>query len=132
MTGGAAVAGVNRGRLGVGRRARRGAVIVIVVMMIGAAHLAVMGSVASMADDAHAAALRVETVRAFYAADGCVMASRRMLSGGLALPEKGSTVQFERATGVYMDVPPDDGEGELVIEGRSGTAVRRVRAVLSY
>ncbi|MBX3391652.1 MAG: hypothetical protein KF787_03290 [Phycisphaeraceae bacterium] len=126
-----AASGMGRGAAR-SRESPRGAVIVIVVMMIGATHLAVMGSVASMADDAHAAALRVETARAFYAADGCVMACRRMIVGGLALPSAGDTVSFERATGTYLDVPPDDGEGELVIEGRSGTALRRVRVMLSY
>lgn len=100
-------------------------------MLICVTHMAVMGAVSAMAEDSGVAAFRVQTVRAFYATDSCVMICRRMLSSGAYLPAEGEELSLEHATATYVDVPPADADGQLVIEGRSGQAIRRVKVLLT-
>ena len=47
---------------------RRGMGIAAVVVVLAALNLAVVGAVRATADDAYVGSLRVETIRAFYAA----------------------------------------------------------------
>ncbi|GMV27448.1 MAG: hypothetical protein AMXMBFR58_34790 [Phycisphaerae bacterium] len=112
-------------------RRGRGAAIVAVVVVIAALHLAVMGTLQSSTDDAQTAAFRIETTRAFYATDSCVMVCRRLLSSEVWTPAEGDEIDFGNATASYVDVPAEGEEGNLVIEGRSGDATRRVRALLT-
>ncbi len=111
---------------------RRGAVIIVVLIIIVVTHLAVMGAVTSLADDSQVAAFRVETTRAFYATDSAAMICRKMLSSGVYTPVTGETLAVGTSTVTYLDVPPKDAEGTLVLEGRNGSAVRRVKASLGH
>ncbi|MCC6427275.1 MAG: hypothetical protein IT435_10700 [Phycisphaerales bacterium] len=114
------------------RLLRRGGIIVVVLVIIAAAHLAVMGAIAPSPDDAQIAAFRVETSRAFYATDSCAMVCRKMLSSGVYTPKTGDTLTVGSSTASYLNVPPGDEDGDVIIEGRNGSAVRRIKVTLSH
>ncbi len=124
---------MNQPRAHTRRSTRRspGAVIVLVIVMLCAVHMAVMGSVSAMVDDASIAAFRIETVRAFYATDSACTVIRPLLSTDAFRPIPGDTIPFHRSTAQFVRVPSPGEDGELVIEGRSGSAVRRVKVLLT-
>lgn len=113
------------------RSFRPGAVIILVLVVICATHMAVMGSVAAMVDDASIAAFRIETIRAFYATDSACAVIRPLLSSDSYRPAAGDTIPLGRAAARFIKVPAPGEEGELVVEGASGSAVRRVKVLLT-
>lgn len=104
---------------------RRGAAAVIVVVILALTSLVVVTAVAGGEDDAQVAALRVETLRAFYAAEsGGVIVFKAIISGA-TLPSDGDEVTIGSQTIEFVRVPPT-GVGEVTIEGRAGLARRRL------
>ena len=97
------------------------AVILVVVAVLG---LAVVGSIGPLAQEADLATLRVETVRAFYAAESGVVVAIGTVNAGLDAPEQGSTIIIGPQSTTFVTIP--EGVGEMNIEGASGMALRRV------
>ncbi len=106
-------------------RQRRAAVLVAMVLVLALLHLLVVGSLAPGRSESELAALRVETIRAFYAAEaGALVVIRRTIDGGDPIAPGGS---LDLAGGRAVFVAwPADGIGEFSVEGRSGRAVRRL------
>lgn len=104
---------------------RRGvamATVLLVVMILG---LTVAASVIPMAQESDLAAVRVETLRAFYAAESGANIVLGSSYAGLALPEENDQIALGAQSIVFLQIPADT--GDLIIEGRSGLASRRIR-----
>jgi Tfp pilus assembly protein PilX len=106
--------------------ARKGIVLVVMVLMLVMVHLLVMGALAPTRDEAQLATLRIETLRAFYAAESAAMLTLRSAIDGVDQSSNvGEVVQLAGATAHLLQWP-QDGQGIVVLEGRSGGAARRV------
>ncbi|MEZ6243505.1 MAG: pilus assembly PilX N-terminal domain-containing protein [Phycisphaerales bacterium] len=107
------------------RRSRPGMAVVIIVVILALISLVMIAAVGGGQADAQASALRVETMRAFYAAEsGSVIVFKSVVDGD-TLPAEGSQVTLGAETVEFIAVPPS-GVGEVTVEGRSGFARRRV------
>jgi hypothetical protein len=110
----------------------RGSVMAVVLVVMSVLGLVVAGSVQPLAQEADLAAVRVETTRAFFAAESGVAVVIGMLNAGLEPPEAGTTTAMGRQAFRFIEVPQggaggDGGVvGDVVIEGVSGLATRRV------
>ena len=112
-------------RLGKGMRARRrGVVVLVLVLVLSLVNVALISGAAASSEDAHAGVLRVETVRAFYAAESGALVAAKGLTGGAAVPVQGSTINLAGYSIHFVQVREAD--GEAVVEGRSGFARRRL------
>lgn len=100
--------------------------VVLVVMSVLA--LVVAGTVQPLSQEADLAAVRVETARAFYAAESGVNVVIGLIHAGAEPPAAGTQTNFGPQTVRFVEVP--DGAGDLVIEGSSGLATRRVRLTI--
>lgn len=103
---------------------RRGVVIAVALLVVMVLGLAVSGSVQPLAQEADLASLRVETARAFYAADSGVVVYMAALNAGATPPASGQTVTL--GTSAFSYIQADNPDGLLTVEGRSGSASRRV------
>lgn len=91
-------------------------------------NLAVMNAVTGAGDDARIGALRLSTVRAFYAAESGVTASIRQMQVD---PESPLSGEYTLPNGEQVEIvtPFETGAGgDLVVEGRFGPALRRLEA----
>ncbi len=113
------------------KRVRRGAGIAVVVLLLAILNLAILGAVGASGDDLSLAALRVETTRAFYAAEGGGIIASRLVREGLSVPVVGSSLMLSNARITYVTVPATATPGTITIEGTSGDASRRISIVLS-
>jgi Tfp pilus assembly protein PilX len=101
--------------------------VLVLVVVLTLVNLAVISGVAGAGDDSQAAALRVETMRAFYAAEGAATVVSKSLISQATKPTAGSTVSVGGPTMHFVTVPT--GAGTIVVEGRAGFARRRVSLV---
>lgn len=101
---------------------RRGAVIAVVLVVVMILGLVVVGSVRSGGQEADLAALRVETARAFFAAESGAIVVMGLTNAGQ--PGPGHETDLGSQTIRFLQVPL--GEGEAVVEGVSGLATRRI------
>jgi len=104
---------------------RRGVAVVAVVILLAVVNLAVLAGLEAGADDASAAALRIETARAFYAADAGAIIVLRALSHGTAVPGAGTEIPLPSSSLMIVSAP-GSGAGDVEIQGTSGLATRRV------
>lgn len=105
-------------------RARRGVVVLVIVVVLAVLNIAIIGGVAASASDAQVGLLRVETSRAFYAAEGGATIVVKGLLGDITPPTDGSTLTLDGSEIEFVQVPSS--AGEIVVEGRSGFARRRL------
>lgn len=103
---------------------RRGAVIAVVLVVMMILGLVVVGSVRSGGQEADLAALRVETARAFFAAESGAIVVMGLTNAGQPMPGPGHETDLGSQTIRFLQVPL--GEGEAVVEGVSGLATRRI------
>ncbi len=104
---------------------RRAAILVAMVLVLAMVHLIVVGSLAPAQNEAELTALRVQTIRAFYAAEaGALVVIRKTLDNDDPIPE-GDTLDLAGGQVVFVTWPVD-GVGQCVVEGRSGRSVRRL------
>ncbi len=113
-----------------GDRARTGVALAVVIVVLAMLNLVVMGSVRPAGDEALMGAMRAETTRAFYAAESGAFIAVRAIVGGLEPPAVGSEQAIGSATVIYLDLPPSGDVGEIVVEGRSGEARRRLNLLV--
>lgn len=110
---------------------RRGVGVLAVVVMLAVIHLAVMGSVAASGEEAELGAMRLETARAFYAAESAGVVLVRLSGGRLALPSAGSEISLGVSTARLVSMPATGQPGDMVVIGTSGQAQRRVRITVT-
>ena len=107
---------------------RRGAVIAVVVLLLGVVNVTTLAILYGSADDASISVLRVETVRAFYAAESGAIAVAKLRENKAALPAANSQLVLPTATATYEQVPTSvQTTGTLIVRGNSGEAQRRIR-----
>ncbi|MEC9374453.1 MAG: hypothetical protein VYC34_11445 [Planctomycetota bacterium] len=107
---------------------RRATVIIATVIALALMNLAVMQAVVGGAADAQIGGMRIETARAFYAAESGTIAGVRLLGIDDSSPLTGEFTLSDGTRVVVVeafDAAPAD-PGAQVIEGRAGRAMRRV------
>lgn len=110
------------------RNRRRAVALVIALSILGVTNILIVGAITSSGDDAWIGSLRLDSLRAFYAAEsGATAALRRYvvddadpLTGTIALPG-GAEAEIVDPLAAAPEPP-----GALIVEGRSGMAARRV------
>ena len=107
-----------------GDHQRRGAVLVVILVVMAVLALVVAGSIRPVRDEAEIATLRVETTRAFYTAESGAFVVMQGVMGNATMPTEGSTLDLNGQTVVFVQIP--DATPVAVVEGISGDAVRRI------
>lgn len=110
--------------------ARRGATIAVIVVVLAIINITVLAAVTASGDDAALGAMRLETTRAFYAAESGAVVAVRLTLAGSTLPVPGSTLNLASAHCEFEALPNPGEAGEIVVIGTSGTARRRVSITL--
>ncbi len=110
------------------RQASRHAMaLVVAVIMLSVVALVSLGALTSAADDARVGSLRIESLRAFYAAESGAMLSRRQQREDAAAPLAGTFTlpEGQRFTVIapFKAAPLDPGVS--TIDGLCGRAARR-------
>lgn len=111
-------------------RSGRGVAVAALVVVLALINVVVIGTIAAGSEESEDAISRVESTRAFYASESGTRVALRCLSAGLAPPASGSTTSIGPAKVRYVLVPSETGSGTIVVEGVSGSAVRRTRVVI--
>jgi len=104
----------------------RGAALVALVAVLAVVNLVIVGSLRASSDDAMVASLRVETVRAFYAAESGALIAIRCVNAGIVPPAEGEQAAIGAALVRFEEMPPTGEAGTIVVEGRSGYGRRRL------
>ena len=106
---------------------RRGAVVAAAVAVLALVNLLVIAGIRSVADGAQLSALRVETARAFYAAEAGAVVGVKCATEGWEFPAEGSSLAVgTSASFEFTGLPDPEGTGTLSVEGRSGFGRRRL------
>ncbi|MEL6741811.1 MAG: hypothetical protein AAFP26_14255 [Planctomycetota bacterium] len=100
----------------------------VLVTLLSLSTLLVVATARPSAEDAYTAVLRVETIRAFYAAEGAVQVLLLAAAEGDALPIEGEVIPVGTAEATFVVVPSDT--GEVIVEGRAGAAQRRISLLI--
>lgn len=103
---------------------RRGIVLVVIVVVMSILSLVVAGSIRPVRDESELAALRIETTRAFYAAESGAFIVMNAVMGSIDMPDEGTALNLGGQRIKFVQVP--DASSIAVIEGSSGDAVRRI------
>lgn len=102
----------------------------MVIVMIALLQLMVINSLGGTADDADEVVLRIQTLRAFYAAEsGAVVALADELRG-VDPPGTGELLLLPNASAEFFQTPWDDSGDLLVVEGHADIARRRIQISL--
>ena len=103
---------------------RRGSALVVIVVVLAILGIAVAGAVRPLVYEAETTTLRIETTRAFYGAESGAAVVVQSVLGGITPPANGDSVVLEGAVVRYIQMP--DGALSAIVEGSSGSAVRRI------
>lgn len=125
---GATRAGGSAPRAAGPQRGRRGVVVVALVLVLAAFGLVAIGLMTASGDASGRAGLRAEAARAFYAGESAALIALVELSAGRSPPAAGTqlAVGDAGAVAVFIEVSDPGEAGEIVLEGRAGSATRRV------
>lgn len=107
-----------------GSNSRRGTVLVVIVLVMVMLALVVAGSIRPVRDESDLATLRVETTRAFFAAESGGVILMNAVMGRIAMPTDGDSTVLNGQTILFVQAP--DAQGIAIVEGVSGDARRRV------
>ncbi len=97
----------------------------MLVFVLALISFVVIAAVVGGQGDTQASALRVETARAFYAAESGAVIVFRSVAAGDPLPASGTEFDLGSEVIEFVQTPPS-GAGTAVIEGRAGLARRRI------
>ncbi|MEQ8850282.1 MAG: hypothetical protein RIB32_00705 [Phycisphaerales bacterium] len=103
---------------------RRGVVVLVLVVVLALINIALISGAAASSEDAHAGVMRVDTIRAFYAAESGGMVAAKGLIGDIPTPTEGSSIALGSQAIHFIEVR--EATGDVVVEGRAGSARRRV------
>jgi len=109
---------------------RRGAAIAAIVVMMAMLNLVVIGSVQSSSDEAQWAEARVQSERAFHAAEAGLRIIIASVLAGEDPPVEGTVVSVGVSVVEFVEVPEAGQSGEVVLEGRAGSARRRLSVIV--
>lgn len=109
-------------------QSRRGSALAVLVVVLALMGLVVAGSIRPLRDEASLATMRVETARAFYAAESGMMIVIQGYMGSATMPVEGSEIMVNGQRVEFSQIP--DIAGTAVIHGLSGNAVRRIELEL--
>ncbi|RMH28538.1 MAG: hypothetical protein D6692_05100 [Planctomycetota bacterium] len=98
--------------------------VAVVVVVLAVMSLVLLGTIRPVRQETGVALLRVQTVRAFYAAESGVVVVIGGLGAGLELPDPGDSLSFSEQSVTFEAVP--DGPGVIAVTGKSGGARRRI------
>lgn len=112
------------------KQTRRGAAVVLAVIVLAALNLVIVGSLAASAEESRVGAFRVDSVRAFYAAESGSMIAARLLGAAVELPELNTPVAVGAASFTLIEAPQPNTAGTVRIVGRAGDASRRIRLTI--
>ncbi len=112
------------------RSGRRGAVVIVLVVVLAMIGLMTVGALSASGMDAQVGVYRLESVRALYAAESGVVAVARLSNEGLTMPSENAEVNLGHATTVFVTCPPAGQPGDVTVEGRSGECRRSISVVL--
>ena len=102
---------------------RRGFAVASVVVLLLMLNILAFGTMDGARDDGGVAALRIETLRALYAAESGVTVVIGEMASGRDAPTPGTTIEIEGAT---VEIEEGAGEGEIRLQGRAGMGRRRI------
>lgn len=110
-----------------GARPRRGVALGALVLLIAVINVGAAATMSAGPDEVWIGAMRVESLRALYAAESGAMVAVRTLEAGLPAPAQGSTIELSGASVRYevVDTPPS-GTQRIEVLGTAGEAMRRV------
>lgn len=110
------------------RETRRGVALAVAVLLLSTASIMTVAAVTAGADDGRLAALRVESLRAFYAAESGALLARRRLADAPLEPLSTEIVLMhgQRVVVIAPFKPPPAAPGLATVEGRCGSAARRI------
>lgn len=109
-------------------RSRRGVAVAMVLLVVSVLALAVAGSVEPLSQEMDLAALRVETTRAFFAAESGAGIYTDLLAAGITPPLEETQIRIGSQTIRFLGTPEQT--GLLVVEGSSGLSTRRIEIQL--
>jgi hypothetical protein len=109
-------------------KSRRGSVLAVLVVVLALMGLVIAGSVRPLRDEASLATMRVETVRAFYAAESGTVITIQGYLGLATMPVEGSEIVLNDQTIQFTQIPALG--GTAVVHGLSGDAIRRIELEL--
>jgi len=107
---------------------RRGIAVAMVLLTVSVLALAVAGAIEPLSQEMDLAALRVETARAFFAAESGAAIYTEMLTSGRQPPSEGAEIRLGAQTIRFLGTP--ENTGSLVVEGVSGLSTRRIEIQL--
>ena len=107
---------------------RRGSALAVMVVVLALLGLVVAGTVRPLKDEAALTTMRVETVRAFYAAESGSIITIQGYLGSAPMPVEGTEIVLNDQRVVFTQIPGLG--GTAVIHGKSGDAVRRIELEL--
>lgn len=109
----------------------RGTTIALAVVILAMIQLLVIGVLVASGDESEVRGLRVQTARAFYAAESGVVIAARAMTDNAGIPAEGSHISLPDAQVEFVTIPASVGgsgvDEELIVQGLSGAAVRRLR-----
>lgn len=109
-------------------KSRRGSILAVLVVVMALLGLVVAGSIRPLRDEATLTTMRVETVRAFYAAESGTIITIQAYLGSTTMPAEGSEIVLNDQVIRFTQIPEND--GYAVIHGLSGDAIRRIELEL--
>lgn len=109
-------------------QSQRGSVLAVLVVVLALMGLVVVGSIRPLRDEANLTTMRVETVRAFYAAESGTVIAIQGYMGAATMPVEGSEITLNGQTVRFTQIP--DGTGTAIVHGLSGDAIRRIELAL--
>lgn len=101
---------------------RRGMAIAVIIVVLAVLALVVAGAVRPAAQEADVASLRVQTIRAFYAAESGVSVLIGSVKSGTERPITGDVIAWGTQSVEFESVSADS----VTLVGRSGFAQRRI------
>lgn len=105
------------------RHPRRAFAVASVVVLLLMLNVLAFGTIDGARDDGGAAALRVETLRALYAAESGVQIAVGELNAGREAPEEGTIIDLDNAV---VEFQATSDPASITIEGRAGLGRRRL------
>ncbi len=109
-------------------QSRRGSVLAVLIVVLVLMGLVVAGTIRPLRDEASLTTMRVETVRAFYAAESGSIVIIQGYLGQVPMPVEGTQIALNDQTVVFTQIP--ELGGVAVVHGLSGDSVRRIELEL--
>lgn len=111
---------------------RRGGVLPVVVLMLAIVTVVALNVIDTAGRETELGAMRIETARAFYAAESGLIGAARLRQDGLTLPTQGATLSLPAGNAgtaqvTFVSMPAANAtSGAIRVVGQSGLGQRRL------